>query len=290
MKRCFGKFRVIMAFMICAMLLRGFLPAKSGELAGAAERKTASSDFYNTYWRMRSYTGLFDVVFYENGTYLQQAVGFLDDMRESGTWSYANGVLYIGELGFEEIRPGEWCVAEVGEQDIALYPGESGFDFVRVYTYGSRSVEWTDAVPYIDENNRTMVPLRAVAEDLYLDVTWNQDTQTVTFTGGDVAYEDNIPLSPEVGGLLGAPVNATVELTVGSRNMVITYESIITENHPQKQFARSVVEMDTEPVIRNERTYLPIRYLAEAFGLSVSWDGALKEIALVWDYIDNPFE
>ncbi len=34
-------------------------------------------------------------------------------------------------------------------------------------------VEFTDAMPFIDENGRTLVPLRAVADAMNLTVEWN---------------------------------------------------------------------------------------------------------------------
>lgn len=40
-----------------------------------------------------------------------------------------------------------------------------------------------DTAPYI-ENDRTMVPVRAIAEALDAEVNWNGDTQTVTITLG----------------------------------------------------------------------------------------------------------
>jgi hypothetical protein len=38
--------------------------------------------------------------------------------------------------------------------------------------------------------------------------------------------------------------------------------------------------MDVAPVIVNERTYLPIRFVAEPLGAMVSWDGALQKVTI----------
>jgi hypothetical protein len=40
------------------------------------------------------------------------------------------------------------------------------------------------------------------------------------------------------------------------------------------------VQMDTAAVIVNDRTYAPIRYLAEFFGLTVGWDGGTKTVLI----------
>lgn len=50
-------------------------------------------------------------------------------------------------------------------------------------TYSVNSVNQTmDVAPYIDSDNRTMVPVRFVAEALGCTVAWNQATKTVTIT------------------------------------------------------------------------------------------------------------
>lgn len=41
--------------------------------------------------------------------------------------------------------------------------------------------------------------------------------------------------------------------------------------------------MDVAPAIINERTYLPIRYLAEPLGASIAWDGAHQKVTFVLD-------
>ena len=43
-------------------------------------------------------------------------------------------------------------------------------------------VEYPDAQPYVDENNRTMIPVRFVTEALGAKVGWEGSTQTVTIT------------------------------------------------------------------------------------------------------------
>ena len=57
-----------------------------------------------------------------------------------------------------------------------------------------------------------------------------------------------------------------------------TYDgNAVTEG---RQHSRSG-EMDAAPVIRENRTYLPIRYVAEQFGYDVLWDGASRTVRLV---------
>lgn len=105
-------------------------------------------------------------------------------------------------------------------------------------------------LPYIDSADRTLVPLRSVAYALGLtedDVSWDAKTRTATFTlnGKSVAF------------------------TIG------TPYSVITEGETV-----SYMYMDTAPVLTNDRTYLPIRYLAVALDYHVSWDGATSTVSL----------
>ena len=73
--------------------------------------------------------------------------------------------------------------------------------------------------------------------------TWDAATQTITITKG----------------------GTTVVLAIGS--------TAITTNGQTSQ-------MDTAPIIVNGRTYLPARYVAEAFGCSVSWNAITQKVTV----------
>ena len=90
-----------------------------------------------------------------------------------------------------------------------------------------------DAAPYVDSNWRTMVPIRALAEAFDATVTYDNDARTVT-----IEYE-----------------NQTIVMTVD--------ESAYTINGEE-------AEMDTEAVIKSDRTYVPVRFAAEAMGFTVT--------------------
>lgn len=92
-----------------------------------------------------------------------------------------------------------------------------------------------DSAPYIDEHDRTMVPLRAIAEALGTEVGWHGQTRVVT-------------------------------LQREGR------ESIFTIDSNTAFFSGERVTMDTCPVIRNDRTMLPVRYVAESLGAEVNWN------------------
>ena len=89
-------------------------------------------------------------------------------------------------------------------------------------------------IPYINENFRTMVPVRIVGESLEAKVEWDGDEQKVSIKND--AH--------------------TVEFYVGK-------DIILKDGVSSK--------MDTAVVNKNGRTYLPIRPVAEALGCEVIW-------------------
>ena len=106
------------------------------------------------------------------------------------------------------------------------------------------AVEWTDAKPFIDANSRTMVPLRAVGDALGLTVGWDGEAREASFTDG----------------------TKTIYFPIGS--------SIAHDGEGNTKV------MDTAAVIVNDRTYAPVRVLAEFFGYTVDWDGETRTVII----------
>lgn len=97
------------------------------------------------------------------------------------------------------------------------------------------SISFPDAQPFIDEENRTQVPVRALAEMLNCRVIWNQQTQGVTIIGDD---------------------GTVVTAKIGD-------DKIIADG--------TIIQMDTVARIIDNRTYLPLRFVSEALGFNVFW-------------------
>lgn len=124
-------------------------------------------------------------------------------------------------------------------------------------------VAWTDAYPYIDGNDRTMVPLRQIANVMEMDVSWDGATQTAQF----VKTYDNERECPDE---YGYASSVTIRFHIGSA---------VAEVYTDNGFYDEVV-MDTTAVVRNGRTFAPIRYLAEAAGYEVKWEGNSQTVSL----------
>ena len=115
-------------------------------------------------------------------------------------------------------------------------------------TVDDREVVFTDAQPFCDENNRTLIPVRFVSEAMNADVTWDNDARVAT------VVKDG----------------TQVDITIGSKTLKVT-----------KAGKTSYVTMDTVAVIKNERTYLPIRFVVEALGGYVDWASVYNTVEIV---------
>jgi len=118
----------------------------------------------------------------------------------------------------------------------ASIPDKTGPD-VRV---NGELVDFPDGKPYVDENSRTMIPVRFVTEALGADVSWDGPNQTA------VIEKDG----------------TTVKIKIGSPEL-----AVITNGKT------STVKMDTAAVVKDGRTYVPIRFVAEALGAKVDYSG-----------------
>ena len=109
-----------------------------------------------------------------------------------------------------------------------------------VYVDGQR-VQFPDATPFIDGNNRTMVPVRFVSEALNAEVGWDGALRQVT-------------------------------VTKDSKKIVLTI------NKPEMQINGVTKVLDCAPLIVDDRTFVPIRFVSEALDAVVEWDGAVRTV------------
>ena len=115
----------------------------------------------------------------------------------------------------------------------------------------SEKVEFNEDVgfPFVDENGRTLVPFKAALEKYGAEVNWDNENRTAIAKKGDIA----------------------IKVPIG--------EKFILKNDEK-------IETDTVAVIKDDRTYLPIRPVMEAFGSEVQWDNELKAVLITTEPID----
>lgn len=97
-----------------------------------------------------------------------------------------------------------------------------------------------DVPPQI-RNGRTLVPMRAIFEALGATIRWDERTQTVTAECG----------------------SDTLVLTVGSRLV---------------EWRGSLITVDVAPEIYADRTLVPLRFVGQALGVHVAWDGQTRTV------------
>lgn len=103
---------------------------------------------------------------------------------------------------------------------------------IKVFTVGEQV--YFDVQPVI-ESDRTLVPIRAIAESLKSDVQWDEATQTITIT-----KDGNV-----------------VKLVLGSDTAIINDQE---------------VKLDVPAKTLNDRTLVPVRFVSEALNKTVDWE------------------
>lgn len=133
------------------------------------------------------------------------------------------------------------CVTPApGEGTEGAGAGEFRIDSNIYYVAGVAKV--MDVAPYI-KGDRTYVPMRYLGEILGAEVVWDDAARTVTLTKG----ED------------------VVVFTIGSTTYTVNGEAKTA---------------DVAPEITNDRTMLPARFVAEAFGSVVGWDPGTRTVLI----------
>lgn len=92
-------------------------------------------------------------------------------------------------------------------------------------------------------NGRAYLPFREIFEDLQAEVAWEQETRTVSAKKG----------------------NASIELAIGKSMMKINGQEI---------------KVDVAPLIVNDCTMVPVRYVAEALGSQVKWANDIRTVQI----------
>jgi hypothetical protein len=104
--------------------------------------------------------------------------------------------------------------------------------------------------PPVIINDRTLVPLRGILESLHADVQWDQANMTVTATQG----------------------NTSISLQIGSKQAIKNGK---------------LLELDVAARLVNNRTMVPARFVSEALGAAVKWDGEKQTVRIFTNGILN---
>ena len=169
-------------------------------------------------------------------------------VKDEEVWQTNKKVAVIKEAGSTALV--DWATEEsYGKVVIAttITPSQGGHaKFViasNIYEIGGVPYVM-DAVPYI-KDSRSYVPMRYLAQMLGAEIEWSEAEQTVTMTKEG---------------------ETEVVFTIGSATYTVNGESMTA---------------DVAPEIVNDRSFLPARFAAEAFGAKVGWDEATQTVIIV---------
>lgn len=99
--------------------------------------------------------------------------------------------------------------------------------------------------PYVDENNRTLIPVRKCLETIGANVEYEEESRTVIA----IAEKDGTKL----------------EIPIGQAFIKINGKKL---------------DIDTKAIIKKSRTYAPLRYIFEAFGYQIEWHNGSRSIKI----------
>ena len=111
---------------------------------------------------------------------------------------------------------------------------------------------YSDVEPTIIDD-RTLVPMRAIFENLGADIAWDEATETVT----------------------GTRSGTTVTLTIGSTAAYVNGEE---------------VTLDVPAMLIGDRTMVPIRFVSESLGAKVDWEAASRTVLISSPVEFNPLD
>ena len=106
---------------------------------------------------------------------------------------------------------------------------------ITVKVNGSK-VNFPDVKPYTDQNDRTLVPIRFIADNLGAETSWNEEKQTATIKKGD----------------------KTIDICIRCKKVFVNGKQVETDSIGEKK--------------DDLRTMVPLRFISEMFGAKVGWD------------------
>lgn len=97
-------------------------------------------------------------------------------------------------------------------------------------------VNFPDVKPYTDQNDRTLVPIRFIADNLGAETSWNEEKQVATIKKDD----------------------KTIDICIRCKKVFVNGKQVETDSIGEKK--------------DDIRTMVPLRFISEMFGAKVGWD------------------
>lgn len=100
-------------------------------------------------------------------------------------------------------------------------------------------------------NNRLLIPLRILSENLGNKVSYNAALKEISITN---------------------TINTQISLTIGSSKVLLNSEEFL---------------LDTAPTLYDNTTYVPLRFVTEALGYDVKWDSKNNKVTLSQTFVES---
>lgn len=131
----------------------------------------------------------------------------------------------------------------------------------------------SDVSPFI-VNDRVLVPIRAISENLGYNVNWRDDNKYVTVYDGD-----NLPASSLILTITSLDDRGLFVNKDQYKNLM----TVPTDDEFTKIRNSAYIYLDSKPIIKNDRIFVPLRLISEAFGNKVKWDDKNRTVLITGD-------
>ena len=176
------------------------------------------------------------------------------------------------------IAPGGY-VSKLAMKEIFVYDKVEVWIDKREYRINGQSGKM-DVAPFIDPTvNRTLVPLRFILEGLGYEVKWDGDTRMITIIG-EVYKEDGSTEERKVYMHMpktSAQMHGKYKVYPGSKMVRVEYENGSVEDIDLTNYKGQNMGA---PLIYQNRTFVPVRFISEIFGAKVLWDGEERKVEI----------
>lgn len=130
-----------------------------------------------------------------------------------------------------------------GSGELQVYGGTSKTWGKTKIILNAKDIDFPDVEPFINQDGRTLVPIRFVAEALKAQVDWEPEKNRV------IIKKDK-----------------TIELQIGRNEIIVDGKNEL---------------IDTSAIIVRDRTYVPLRLISENFGATVEWNSGYKTVNII---------
>jgi len=194
--------------------------------------------------KFRFYSGLYEFVRDKN--YNNRANEVMAWVKAGKTKTEIEGISEGTGTKLDNKNSGSTENENITETEVEVTPGKRV-----VLQIGNKTISFEkdgiargyriDEAPFI-RNATTYIPVKGVIDKLGAEINWDADSRTVTITS-----------------------NKKIEMVPWNKTITIDGNE---------------VQIDNPAIIKNSRTFLPVRIISESLGFKVKWNGKTKEVVV----------